>query len=133
MLHIIMIGIPGILLLILSGLLLGKTLQLCYGRTCPACMLEALEQTTQATRSSQTTRDLDCATRERERERNKVSLAADIPPSRVSTEQAYKPCIVWGPGSVLTALGQQEVPQLLLWFITQVQQSFSTSFFNKDR
>ena len=69
MLHIIiMIGIPGILLLILSGLLLGKTLQLCYGRTCPACMLEGLEQTTQTTRSSQTTRDLDCATRERERE-----------------------------------------------------------------
>ena len=69
MLHImLLIGIPGILLLFLSGLLLGKTLQLCYGRTCPACMLEGLEQTTQITRSSQTTRDLDCATRDRERE-----------------------------------------------------------------
>ena len=68
---------------------------------------------------------------ERERERNQVCLAADIPPSRVSTEQAYKPCIVWGPGSVLTALGQQEVPQLLLWIITQVQQSFSTSFLTR--
>ena len=68
MLHIIMIGSPGILLLILSGLLLGKCLQLCYGTTCTACMLEGLEQTTQATRGSQTTRDLDCAIRERERE-----------------------------------------------------------------
>ena len=71
MLHImLLIGMPGILLLFLSGLLLVKTLQLCYGRTCPACMLEGLEQTTQITTSSQTqtTRDLDCATRDRDRE-----------------------------------------------------------------
>ena len=70
MLHtMLLIGMPGILLLFLSGLLLVKTLQLCYERTCPACMLEGHEQTTQITRSSQTrqtTRDLDCATRDRE-------------------------------------------------------------------
>ena len=71
MLHImLLVGMPGTLLLFLSGLLLVKTLQLCHGRTCPACTLEGLEQMTQITTSSQTqtTRDLDCATRDRDRE-----------------------------------------------------------------
>ena len=71
MLHImLLVGMPGILLLFLSGLLLVKTLQLCHGRTCPASTLEGLEQMTQITTSSQTqtTRDLDCATRDRDRE-----------------------------------------------------------------
>ena len=71
MLHImLLVGMPGTLLLFLSGLLLVKTLQLCHGRTCPACTLEGLEQVTQITTSSQTqtTRDLDCATRDRDRE-----------------------------------------------------------------
>ena len=66
MLHtMLLIGMPGILLLFLSGLLLVKTLQLCYQKTCPACILESHEQTTQISRSSQTrqtTRGLDCAT-----------------------------------------------------------------------
>ena len=71
MLHImLLVGMPGTLLLFLSALLLVKTLQLCHGRTCPACTLEGLEQVTQITTSSQTqtTRDLDCATRDRDRE-----------------------------------------------------------------
>ena len=65
MLHtMLLIAMPGILLLFLSSLLLVKTLQLCYQKTCPACRLEGHKQTTQVSRSSQTrqTRGLDCAT-----------------------------------------------------------------------
>ena len=70
MLHtMLLIAMPGILLLFLSGLLFVKTLQLCQHKTCPACRLEGYEQTTQTSRSSQTrhtTRGLDCVMGDRE-------------------------------------------------------------------
>ena len=48
-------------------------------------------------------------------------------PSRLSTELSYKFCIVWGIGSVLTALGHEEVPQLSSGSQPRYYNHFSTS------
>ena len=52
---------------------------------------------------------------EREREGDKVCLAADIPPSRVSTEQAYRTLYNWGPGSVWQHSAIERFLSFLLW------------------
>ena len=130
MLHImLLVGMPGTLLLFLSGLLLVKTLQLCHGRTCPACTLEGLEQRRRSPRVHRPRPHVIwIAPPGTEIEKPNSFKAADTFPKQTQHRAVLQILYSLGHRSSSDSTRTRRGSSALLWFSTQVLQSFFYKF-----